>query len=64
VVGVPRDQFILVLHEGIGKMKPYLILLQYNGYNKTVIINHIDEKSALYIARKKYPDVLYCEVIK
>ena len=45
-------------------MKPSLIMLQYNGYNKTVIINHIDEKSALYMARKKYPDVLYCEIIK
>lgn len=45
-------------------MKPYLILIQYNGYNTTVVINHINESSALYVARQRYPDAKYCEVIK
>lgn len=45
-------------------MKPYLIWIQYNGYYKTIVINHIDEKSALYTAYQRHKDALYCTVIR
>jgi hypothetical protein len=45
-------------------MKPFLILLQYNGYNKSVIINHFDPKLALELAYKQNQGVLYCKIIR
>ena len=45
-------------------MKPYLILLKYNGYTKTVVINHMTADLALTQAYKKFPDVKKCNIIK
>lgn len=45
-------------------MKPFLIILKYNGYSKTTIINHVDAGSALTLAYKKFPDALKCRIIK
>ena len=44
-------------------MKPYLILLKYNGYTKTVIINHLNGNLALSLAYSKYPDAKKCTII-
>ena len=46
------------------EMKPYLILLKYNGYTKTVIINHMTADLALTEAYRKFPDVKKCNIIE